>query len=339
MGNRKLVTIGVIASINIIPGADKIEVASVRGWKVVVQKGMYKVGDKVMFYEPDSFLPMTENYSFLLNSNHPRKMLVDGKDVEGIRLKTIRLRGQISQGLVMPYDGGLEDGTDITELLGVLKYEAPISPSLAGLVRGSFPSVIPKTDEERVQNLGDVIVRHQGEKFYITEKIDGTSATFYKHEGYFGCCSRNLDLKETEGNTHWKIARQLKLEEIIPDGFVLQGEIAGEGIQGNPLKLKGNKLFVFSVYDINNGEFVSLLDCAWLKGLDTVPVVDKEFTLNHSVDELIAMADAPSALNKDAKREGIVIRPLIEQREIIGGSEQRFSFKCISNEYLLKNER
>ena len=119
-------------------------------------------------------------------------MIVDGKEVEGIRLKTVKLRGQLSQGLLMPMPKDLavpEDG-DVTELMGVIKYEAPIAPQLSGQVKGNFPDFIPKTDEERIQNMKDVLGA-----FYVTEKLDGTSVTYYKYPETFGVCSRNLELK------------------------------------------------------------------------------------------------------------------------------------------------
>jgi len=234
---RKLVTIQKIEEKKLIEGADKIEAARVKGWWIVVQKDQFRVGDSVLYYEIDSFLPVRPEYEFLLKGNKPKKMLFDGKEIEGIRLKTIKLKGQISQGLIMPIPEGLKipDDGDVSEELGVIKFEIPIPACLTGIIKGSFPAFLPKTDEERIQNMVDVLNINT---FYVTEKIDGTSTTFYKKDGVFGVCSRNIELVEGE-TTQWRIAKELDLINKIPDNFALQGELVGEGIQGNPLKIKG----------------------------------------------------------------------------------------------------
>ena len=148
---RKLVTIQEIEDIQPIEGADSIEKAKIKEWWVVVKKGEFIVGDYCIYFEIDSFLPIKPEYEFLLRGSSPKKMLVDGQEKEGIRLKTIRLKGQISQGLALPIatianNLPKEVGTDISEILGVIKYEPPIPANLAGVVKGNFPSFIPKTD-------------------------------------------------------------------------------------------------------------------------------------------------------------------------------------------------
>jgi RNA ligase (TIGR02306 family) len=210
------------------------------------------------------------------------------------------------------------------------------------MVKGAFPSFIPKTDEERVQNIPDVIARHQNNtKFYCTEKIDGCSATFYKKDGEFGVCSRNLELKETEGNTLWKIAKKYNLAEVLPEGYAVQGEIIGEGVQGNPLKQKGQDLYVFNVYHIGAGRYLNYYEmqefCSGRK-LRVVPTVAAEFVLNADVDGLLKEADGKSYINPSCEREGLVYRPMEEMQEEIGGVLGRFSFKTISNSYLLNVE-
>jgi RNA ligase (TIGR02306 family) len=246
---RHLVTIQKIEEIKPIKDADKIEAARINGWWVVVLKG-FNVGDKVLYFEVDSFLPVKPEYDFLLRGSSPKKMLMDGKEVEGIRLKTIKLKGTLSQGLILPIPEvllNLEVGEDVTERLDVIKYEAPVPVELSGIMKGNFPCFIPKTDEERIQNMPSIF-----SGFYVTEKIDGTSVTFYKKDGVFGVCSRNIDL--LEGNTtQWRIAKELKLEEILPDNFSLQGELIGEGIQKNPLKIHGQKVYFFNAYNIEAG--------------------------------------------------------------------------------------
>lgn len=230
----------------------------------------------------------------------------------------------------------LEVGTDVTELLGIKKYEPPIPAELAGKVKGNFPSQIPRTDEERVQNLKK---EYEGYKtsdktFYVTEKLDGSSATFYIKDDIFGVCSRNLDLTETEENTFWKVARELDLENKMREfggNFSLQGELIGEGVQSNPYKLKGHTVRFFNVFDIDEGEYLPLEKFKFIinhLGLETVPILDEDFTLPESVDELLNYADSKSVLNPQFDREGVVIR----------STDRSISFKVISNTFLLKEK-
>jgi RNA ligase (TIGR02306 family) len=338
---RKLATIKKITDINPIEGADKIELVTVGGWKVVVAKDVgHKVGDLVVYCEIDSFLPIREEFEFLRKSSY--KKMSDG--TEGFRLKTIRLRGQISQGLILPIvvlnppDTNIYitpfEGLDVTEMLGIVKYEPPIPAELAGKVKGLFPSFLRKTDEERIQNLTSEYEEFKKRKFYVTEKLDGSSSTFYFNDGVFGVCSRNLELLETEGNSFWKVARELDLENKMKDfgiNISIQGEIIGEGIQGNPYKIRGQTVRFFNLFDIDLQEYHSF---SMMKttltgmGLETVPVVDEYFTLPDSVGELLNYADNKSLLNPNFDREGVVIRTL----------DRKVSFKVISNKFLL-NEK
>ena len=346
---RKLASIKKIDKLQPIEGADRIELAVVGGWKVVVAKDVgHQVGDKVVYCEIDSFLPIEPEFEFLRKSSY--KKLVDG--TEGFRLRTIKLKNQVSQGLILPlndainvmkrkngevYHEMLEEGKDISELLGIIKYEPPIPANLSGEIKGLFPGFIAKTDEERVQNLTNEIEEWKKEKisFYITEKLDGSSATFYFKDGEFGVCSRNLELKETENNTFWKVARELKLEEKLRElgrNIAIQGELIGEGIQKNPYKIKGQTVKFFNVFDIDKYEKISrdeFLDIIVYKmGLDTVPINMLDMSLVHIVTELLEMADGQSILIQNTQREGFVIRSL----------DNKISFKVISNSFLLKNE-
>jgi len=334
---RKLASIRRISDIQPIEGADMIELAIVDGWKVVVAKEVgHRIGDMVVYCEIDSFLPIREEFEFLRKSSY-KKM----GDQEGFRLKTIRLRGQVSQGLILPmsvfalYPSNPTEGDDVTEALGIVKYEPPIPAELAGKVKGLFPSFIRKTDEERIQNLASEYDEMKKHTYYETEKLDGSSATFFYNNGEFGVCSRNLELLETEGNTFWKVARELDLENKLKEyGFNLsiQGELIGEGIQGNPYKIKGQTVRFFNLFDIDLQEYHSL--SVFKKtmeklGLETVPVLNTHFHLPDTIDELLLMADGKSELKPNFDREGIVIRSL----------DRKISFKVISNKFLLKHEK
>ena len=339
---RKLATIRTISELRPIEGADKIELAIVDGWQVVVAKDVeHMVGDKVVYCEIDSFLPIRDEFEFLRKSSY-KKM----GDQEGFRLKTIKLRGQVSQGLILPISivpvtqfataVNLPEGMDVTEMLGIVKYEPPIPAELAGKVKGNFPSFLHKTDEERVQNL----VREYEEyklsskhQFYMTEKLDGSSATFYMNDGVFGVCSRNLELLETEGNTFWKVARELDLENKLKDkgNICLQGELIGEGIQGNPYKIKGQTVHFFNGFDIDTQTRMGINDfLVLLEELElvSVPILDVAFLLPDTVEGMLKLAEDKSRLNNLTEREGIVVRSL----------DNTISFKAISNKFLLSEK-
>lgn len=337
---RKLASIQKVKNLESIEGADLIEKATVEGWSVVVQKGLHKVGDLVCFCEIDSVFPDAPEFEFL----RARKF----------RIKTVKLRGQISQGICFPmsvlegkkYDADMrvdfvysfEEGMDVTELLKIEKYEPPVPAHLSGLVKGNFPGFLFKTDEERVQNIEVVLERHRGKEFYYSEKLDGTSMSVYFYDE-FGVCSRKLDLKETESNAYWQVARIEKIEEKLKTvgNVAVQGELIGPGIQGNKYKVNSLQFKLFNVFDIKEGkyyDFYSLLQFAKDLGFCTVPILSSAFILEHTVSDLLQMADGNSKLNPLGLREGIVFRTIAETHDPDLG---RLSFKAISNKYLLKH--
>lgn len=333
---RKLASIQQIKEIRPISGADEIEVARVNSWDVVVKKGEYSPGDLAVYCEIDSFLPVREEFEFLRKSSF--KLM---GEMEGFRLRTVKLRGQVSQGLLLPYPGSGEVGDDLTEALGIVKYEPPIPAQLAGQMKGVFPSFIPKTDEERIQNLTSEYAGLLGSNsdWVITEKLDGSSTTIYLMNDEFGVCSRNIDLLETEGNSFWRVARDWNIEakmrhfSSIFGNFAIQGELIGEGIQGNPYCLKGQTIRLFSLHLIDAGRrasYFELENFCRKSSLDMAPLLSEDDqVLPVTIDELLAMADGKSLLNPATDREGIVVRSV----------DQLISFKVISNKYLLKSER
>lgn len=334
---RKLASIQKIKALEPIEGADLIEKATILGWQLVVKKGDYQVGDLCIYVEIDSILPEKSEYEFLRNKQ--------------FRIKTIRLRGQISQGIcfplnLLPPDFEKIEEADCTDILDIIKHEVPIPAHLAGLMKGPFPSFIPKTDETRVQVLQTMLDKFLGTKCYITEKLDGSSATFYLKNGEFGACSRNLELVKDEKNTFWKVAEELKLEEKLKSlggNFALQGELVGEGIQGNKLKIKGQTVFFFNIFDIDKHQFLSFENLKkTLKRLDLpfVPVLSEDYLLTNDIQKIVAMANVKTTLNPLSWAEGIVIRPLEEtsDREFTNELEfgGRISFKAINPEFLIK---
>jgi RNA ligase (TIGR02306 family) len=378
---RKLASIQRIDKVLPIEGADAIEIVMVNAWKVVSKKGEFKEGDLCVYFEIDSFLPMEKDFEFLRKSSY-KKM----GDLEGFRLKTIKLRGQVSQGLCLPlsilekedemkigiskqpwgdqlqlgpYDDAIviEEGADVTAYMCVLKYEPPIPAELAGKVKGSFPGFIRKTDEERIQNMAKEYESMRDKHYYVTEKLDGSSATYYLRDGVFGVCSRNLELADPgvfepgtvvcddgverpkKENTFWKVARELRIEEklrMMGENYSIQGELIGEGVQGNPYKLKGHTVRIFNIFNIDTQEYLSLDGMVKFlekvnadpNPLELVPIIHYDYKLPHNISEILDKAEDKSALNKDTEREGIVIR----------NRDKSISFKAISNKFLLKQK-
>lgn len=353
---RKLCSIQKIIDLRPIENADKIEIADIKGWHVVVVKGLHKIGDMVVYCEVDSLLPVLPELEFLA-SRGTKTLYVEGKEYVGYRLKTVKLRGQISQGLALPLtilkgrkfpndkrenpEYVFKEGDDVTALLGVIKYEAPIPAHLAGKVKGLKPGWFPKTDEDRIQAFPKVLERNKNKGFYITEKLDGSSVSIYFKNGDFGVCSRNLDLLRDENNSIWKTALALDLENKLTKlgrNIALQGEIVGFGIQKNPLKLNNQIIFFFDVYDIDTHKYLDLVDFKLTikkLGLQTVPIFSEDFILTETVDELVKLADRGSAINKGGMVEGIVMRTMTEQTDEELG---RLSFKILNPNYLLKYE-
>jgi len=339
---RKLASIQKILDLQPIPNADTIEVATILGWKVVVgKKDNFKVGDLVVYCEVDSILPDKPEYEFL-RKNH-------------FRIKTIKLRGQISQGIVFPLtilpehmqhefsDCSETDklvGIDVTETLGITKYEVYVPANLRGDIKGNFPDFIHKTDETRIQAVPDVIQRHRGVNFIMTEKVDGTSFTCYFRNGEFGVCSRNLELKDDE-TVYWNMARGLNLQNKLTEygkNIALQGELVGQGIQKNKYGLSTVKLLIFNVFDIDAGRYVDSYDFALTLvtlGLDPVPFLGPiVFDENTTVDSLVELSKGFSKLNPKTPREGLVFRPQTEMYD--PDLRGCLSFKVINPEFLLK---
>ena len=337
---RKLATIRKIDALLPIEGADAIECAVIGGWKVVVKKNEYNAGDLAVYLEIDSWVP-TELAPFLSKGKEPREF----DDIKGERLRTVKLRGQLSQGLLLPLEPTcanieslLFEGLDVSEPLGIIKWERPMNAQLAGMAKGNFPALIPKTDQERVQNLVNELAtaRDSGLQFEVTEKLEGSSMTCYLIDGEFGVCSRNLDLKETEGNSFWEAARRFDVENKMRisgfNNFAIQGELIGPGIQGNIYKLSRTEFRVFDMYDIKAGAYLIphvRLFSIKVMNLLHVPVIATNKDLGvGSVEEILQWAEGASKLNDKQEREGIVFK------EVNGG----MTFKTISNKYLM-NEK
>jgi RNA ligase (TIGR02306 family) len=335
---RKLASVKRVDEIKPITNADAIEVAVFGGWKVVVQKGEYKAGDLAIYVEVDSFVPHVLA-PFLSKGKEPK--VYNG--VEGQRLKTIRLRGQLSQGLVLSlshlpnfyWEGSsYNEGDDVSEVLNITKWEPPVTGMSSEATKGQFPSFLQKTDQERIQNLTNEYADWKNKDTWIwTEKLDGTSFTAYYLDGEFGVCSRNLELRLEEPSLYTQVANTYNLKKKMEElglNIAIQGEVLGQKVQKNKYGFTNYQLYLFDVYDIVKGEYVSydtFQTIAGKLGVLTVPVVNTA-PLPDTVDELLLLADGQSVVGSQPIREGFVIKHPYNTT----------SFKVISNEFLLKGE-
>jgi RNA ligase (TIGR02306 family) len=241
------------------------------------------------------------------------------------RVKMCRFKGVPSECLIIKGAPDLPIGTDLSEALGVTKYEKPMPASMQSEAVDNFPSFIPKTDEPNFQTVPELVARMGSEPWYASEKADGTSCTVWNDTKGMHVCSRNWELKEfTEsgkGNSYWETARKFKMEQI-PQGFALQFEIVGPGIQVNPMGLKELEPRAFTLWDIEARRKITLSFllniCLDLK-IPLAPCVDIAYDGKlMSEDELRAMAEIKYPNGKNG--EGIVVRAL----------DSSWSFKVIS---------
>jgi RNA ligase (TIGR02306 family) len=326
----KLASIQVVTEIRPIKGADRIEAATVLGYQTVIKKGEFRVGDMCVWYEPDTVVAERPEYEFL------RK--------QGFRLKVSRFKGQVSQGLALPLSalpmGNYSPGDDVTELTGIRKYEKPLPANLAGVAKGAFPTWLHKTDESNLRSFPEALAEFSGRECYITQKVDGSSATYYLRRGEFGVCSRNLELLEDENNGLWRAACEFRIREALATlggDFALQGEIHGEGVQGNPMKSRGLGFAAFNLFDVTAHRYVGRAELIRFSETTGVPLVRTiwQGPFQFTLPELVAMANAQDYA-PGIPAEGIVIRPIEEARSQVLPS-RRLSAKIISERYALKH--
>lgn len=353
---RKMASVQTIHQLTPIEGADAIELAHVNGWSSVVKKGEYEVNDTVIFCEIDSWIPH-ELAPFLSKGKKPREYL----GVKGERLRSVKLRGQLSQGLILPLQTislheflQVSNGEDVSEMLGIVKYEPPIPAQMAGQVKGNFPAGVSKTDEERIQNVKGLVELLDTE-FIETEKLHGTSVSFVlTSENGLEVCSRNLSLKEDENNFYWKLAYKtnaynllLQVQEyftkdgISPPVVAIQGEGVGQGVQkGWDYGIQDPEFFMFTIQvngvRISEEDFCRFSEIFSQVGIKSVPhkstgtlrnIVGNCETTQEIRQKLLEYVDGNSVLDGKTIREGSVFRCL---------TDSRFSFKVVSNKFLLK---
>lgn len=355
---RKLASVQIID--NILPhnNADLLAIAKVMDWHIVIKKDEFKIGDKIIYFEIDSLCPDTPHYQLLKKCK--------------FRIKTIKLRGQLSQGLILPisiaapnpttdnWQDQLKIGMDLTDQLGICKYENPEDTGLHtvdGMKVENFPSGFgfSKTDEMRIQSSNYMLSLFFGQPWYATVKCDGCSFTTFMNpfkDDDLIVCSRNLTLHQPEAdvqkkNTYWYIVEKYKLKTVLSKyrHLVIQGEICGPTIQKNLLKLKDYCLYVFTMFDLKLRRYCTyqeLIDNCNLMNLNTVPIETEGDSFNYTqVGPLLELAKGKYNGTK-SDREGLVFRlkntDYVSYQKDIGGPSHlvRASFKVINNDYLLK---
>ena len=356
---RTLASIQVIEKVEKHINADALELATILGWQIVTRTGEVTPGAKVIYCEIDSMLPVDAPWLPSAIKNRITKE----QTIDFFRIKTIKLRGELSQGLIVPIvdtlpNSGevnswneLEVGYDVTELLDLQKYEPPAFTgkfAVYGAVSGNtsnFPTkFVNKTDEPRVQSNPKLFASLQWKPYYMTVKLDGTSATYFLDPatGELVVCSRNMIRKKPDNLSseihdvincpYWYIAEKYDIENklrTVPH-LALQGEVCGPNIQRNLLGLKDLELFIFNIVDIRDRSRLSFNDmiatCNEVLSVSHVPIEETGDQFNYeTINSLLGKAAGTYKGTKSA-REGLVIR----------ATNQSISFKAINNEYLLK---
>jgi hypothetical protein len=360
---RKLASIQKIVSLKPISGADKIELAQVLGWEVIVKKGEFEVGDLAIYIEIDSLLPESNPIFEFMRKKQ-------------FKVKTMKMRGAISQGIIFPWKllintgHQIIEGMDVTEILGIknftdeievkdpdtktmrpwlsLLYSYRVTRPLAKLIsktifkpkKYNWPEFVPKTDEERIQNKPWFTETLKDNDFYVTEKLDGQSATYFcTKESFFrkrfGVCSRNNNLPKKSCNW-WNYAIKSNLEKKMKKlnfDLYIQGELCGPGIQGNKYKLSELTFFLFNAYNLTTKEFMPIGIVAEFLDIKTVPILgiyDSNKGKIASVQGLVEFSKGNSAINLQTPREGIILR--------LFDKETKQSAKVINPDFLLKHD-
>lgn len=339
---RKLASIQEVTQLAPIKKADRIEVATVLGWEIVVKKGEFNIGDKCVYIEVDGFLPVDdERFEFLRPTSYKRNDLVG----EGFRVRSIEMRNQISQGLLFQLSNfselspELPIGEDVTKLLKIRKFEEPEQNTGIGTTIGAFSPYVSTTDEMRIQSIPGMIEELTGKPYYISTKMDGTSSTIEVVDGVVHAYNRYHEMKDEEKSVLWKWIHKHKIDEKMTElgiDFSIQGELCGPGIQKNRLQLREHEVFIYNVNDSKGKRqsLNSLIKMAALLKIKTVPIDEVGESFDYTLEELKEKSKGyyPSGI----RREGIVVRPQEPFKSEEGLSS--LSFKVLNNEFLLKVE-
>lgn len=352
-----LASVQKIINIEPIPAADSIVKATVLGWEVVVKKDEFNIGDLCVYIQIDTIVPEVEQFDFLRERKY--------------RVRTIKLRKQISQGLIVPLPKGKwKEGDDVTDIIGVKKFEKPdtnperfekprmpkrwykkwiylfkynflykIFPSLRKKQRSKFPThLVGITDEERIQNMPQVLHQYAGRLFVVSYKLDGSSITIIHNKvlgkSKFRVCSRKFELHDKR-NDWYKVFENTKFKDEVlklvgyfkTNDIIVQGECIGK-FNGNHHNLQSEQIRLFNIYV--NGKRLNQKDFIEVCLKNNIPHCPKykEVILTHSMEEILKESEIKDLLNPSVDVEGLVWRCV----------DDNFSFKVLNNKYLLKEQ-
>lgn len=345
---RKLASIQRIWNIEPIEGADKIELASVLGWKCVVNKGQFNKMDLAVYFEIDSFLPIREEFEFLRNSSYRNSQIMG----EGFKLRTMKFKGQVSQGLLLPIesfrelDNKVELGEDVSELLRIRKWEVEERVTTGGTIKGVLPFDIPHTDETRVQVEPGLIEEFRGVEYYISTKMDGSSHSIGIDNEGVHVTGHNYEYKDDDSCDFYIYLKKNDYINKIQEFYLknklalltIQGEFYGPGIQSNPIKLTKPEWYVFTIRE--NGERVGLnrmQEICQELNLKTVPIEEVDNDLPNKYPTVESLLKRSEGFYKTGSpKEGIVIRPT---NPIFSNTiSSSLSMKVVSNSYLMRKK-
>lgn len=309
--HKNLATIQRVKNVRPCPNSENLDVVNILGWQVVTKRNEFVEGMLCVYVSIDTVLPDRPEFEFLRNKN--------------FRIKPIRLRGMESAGIVFPLSilghmsELISEGNDVTDIIGVKHYEKPISSELddgRGL-RQPLPGFLIITDEDNLRSYPDALPEMYGRPYYITRKEDGSSGTYFVKGNEFGVCSRRIQLKDSETNGFWKIARKYNIEAALRAAFpnadvAIQGEVVGPKIQGNRLGLKELDFRLFNIFDIVSRTYLNytkVVEFTSKYGIPMVPTIATGSAFGYSLEELIKLANEQK-YDTGKAAEGIVIRPL-----------------------------
>ena len=339
---RDLAKIATIQKIESIPNYDRVELATVENYPVIVQKGQFAVGDLCVYVFYDTLLPIKPEFEFLRKNSY-------SKLYNMFRIRNMKMCGVYSSGLVLPLSvlpkALYQMDDDVTDILGVKKYdpEALVEATqrkkhsrlwywimkLFKRKKAEYP--VAKSDEINVEKIfGYLFGKHPCTPFYVTEKMEGQSGTWLLNKKKYRVYSHNAERSTKDNNTWAMVGKMYDIENILRSEkteYAIQGEICGGSIQKNIYRFSQYRLFVFKVTEVKTGkalQFKELVEFCKKHNLEMVPVLYTSKQLYPTVDEMLADCEGVSVYGDNVPREGLVWRSM---------TDQNIGCKCKSRKY------
>lgn len=369
------VTLEIVDQVKQAQNSDRLDLVTLenKGFQFITQRGLYEAGDVVVYFPVDSLLSMWIVDALGLTGKLAHGAIPED-DSERLRnrVKTVKLRGNISQGVVCKpqdlidankyLDPKIFKQDDVTLDLGVTKFEPPVKPTKEGILK-PLPDMVIKYDIEGAQNFPNMVNMMLNEVVWITEKLEGSNWwASIDNYGEIIVGQRNYAIEEIEDKQHdwYKAYRKQGYEHMLTyllDFFnkragqppvkrvTIRGEMLGPGVQGNYYQLKDHEVYLFEI-EVNGkpidanlfGEIYTHVDML-MSGVDikVVPTLSKGQTLKEWLDgrTIVEASDGKSILNENKRREGIVIKPV---REMLTENLERVFIKQRGPVYLSKSD-